>query len=244
MLIFRSLQQITCVNVTPSIVSGDGLHTLSQPCVPTDRDCTKHLGTWRWDGTVFRYCLQSHVDLSWLYFSVSLALPLVQNRILLSLDVPVRDHPVDRPCLWYDMVRCDSQCFYWLFAIQIVANLQCFHPTYLCAFVQMALPFPPSYIILGTTVVRRQINQFSWIHIFDISVCCHCEFAIIRNLHAGIWPWHRFISHATSFTGWLLRQRAAAWSTCRLQIGPHRSNRSTMHPSRTEKLDLGATTYN
>lgn len=95
----------------------------------------------------------------------------------------------------------------------------------------MALPFPPSWIILGTTVVRRQINQFSWIHMFDISVCCHCEFAIIRNLHVGIWPWHRFISHATSFTGWLLRQRqrAAAWSTCRLQIGPHRSNRSTMH---------------
>jgi hypothetical protein len=47
-------------------------------------------------------------------FSVSLGLPLVQNAILRSLDVLVRDHTVDRSCLWYDMVRCDilCQCFY------------------------------------------------------------------------------------------------------------------------------------
>ncbi|CAD6238752.1 unnamed protein product [Miscanthus lutarioriparius] len=55
----------------------------------------------------------------------------------------------------------------------------------------------------------------------------------------------QWIAHVCGMTWWpypFLRPEsslAPLW----LQIGPHRSNRSTMHPSRTEKLDLGATTY-
>lgn len=125
------------------------------------------------------------VDLSWLY-SVSAGLPMDRNGILRSLDVAVRDHPVDRPCLWFDMVR---WMWYSLSAsMWIVANHQCFH---ICAFVlvQVALPLPPSCIILGTTVVRR-LSQFplNTHHFrFSLRICENpkfaCRYFALASLH-------------------------------------------------------------